>query len=94
LHEEDGYDPFTLSSKEGLEMLVLSRRAGEAIVVGEDVVLTVLSVQGSTIRLGIKAPADVAVDRQEVHERRRQFHEDPAPALRFAGEVAAWGRME
>jgi carbon storage regulator len=47
-------------------MLVISRKPGERIRVGEDVVVTVLEVSGSTVRLGIEAPGDVRILRQEV----------------------------
>jgi carbon storage regulator len=47
-------------------VLVLSRRAGESVVVGEDVTITVLEVRGDVVRLGIDAPRHVAVHRQEV----------------------------
>lgn len=52
-------------------MLVLSRKVGESIVVGGNIHLTVVAIQGETIRLGISAPEDVIVDRQEVHEKRK-----------------------
>jgi carbon storage regulator len=51
-------------------MLVLSRRCGEAIVIGGNIHVTLLSVQGDRVRLGITAARSVSVDRQEVHERR------------------------
>lgn len=51
-------------------MLVLTRKSGEAIVVGNGIVLTVLSVAPGRVRIGIQAPPSVAVDREEVHERR------------------------
>ncbi|MGE3621023.1 MAG: carbon storage regulator CsrA [Acidimicrobiia bacterium] len=47
-------------------MLVLTRRANESIVIGDDVVVTVLEVKGDQVRLGIRAPRSVAVHRQEV----------------------------
>lgn len=47
-------------------MLVLSRRVGEQIVIGEDVVLTVVEVRNDTVRLGIEAPRSIAVNRAEV----------------------------
>ncbi|ATY86021.1 carbon storage regulator [Kyrpidia spormannii] len=50
-------------------MLVLSRRAGEAIVIGEDVRVVVLEVRGEVVRLGIAAPRSVAVHREEVFEQ-------------------------
>jgi carbon storage regulator len=51
-------------------MLVLTRRRGETIVIDNMVHVTVLEVNGERVRLGVAAPRDVAVDRQEVHERR------------------------
>ena len=58
-------------------MLVLTRRVGEEIVIGGDIRVTVLTVQGAKIRLGITAPAGIRVDRQEVHQRRAQFSAGP-----------------
>ncbi len=51
-------------------MLVLSRRIEERIVIGDRIVLTVLSVQGNRVRIGIEAPVHVSVDRQEVRQRK------------------------
>ena len=51
-------------------MLVLTRRIGEAIVIEDDIRITVVSVRGDRVRLGITAPDFVQVDREEVHERR------------------------
>jgi len=51
-------------------MLVLTRRIGEAIVIGDAIRITVVAVKGDRVRLGVSAPDDVRVDRQEVHERR------------------------
>jgi carbon storage regulator len=53
-----------------LSMLVLSRRPGEEIVINDDIRLTVVSIKGDRIRLGISAPPHVQVDRAEVHERK------------------------
>lgn len=50
-------------------MLILTRRVGEAVVIGEDVSVTVLGVKGNQIRLGINAPKDVSVHRQEIYDR-------------------------
>jgi len=58
-------------------MLVLSRRVGETIVVGDDVRITVVAVQGKKVRLAISAPPDIAVDRQEVRERQAELHVQP-----------------
>ena len=51
-------------------MLVLSRKQGEQICIGKGVVLTVLSVHGGRVRLGIQAPREVTVDRQEIRQRK------------------------
>jgi carbon storage regulator len=51
-------------------MLVLSRRIGEEIIIGGNIHVTVVAVQGDRVRLGITAPRSVCVDRQEVRERR------------------------
>lgn len=48
-------------------MLVLSRRANESIVIGDDIVVTVLDVRGDQVRLGIDAPRHLAVHREEVY---------------------------
>jgi carbon storage regulator len=54
-------------------MLVLSRRVGEEIVINDNVRVTVVSVKGDRVRLGIVAPKDVHVDRAEIHQRRMEF---------------------
>ncbi len=48
-------------------MLVLTRRAGESVMIGDDVVITVLEVRGDVIRLGIRAPREIQVHREEVY---------------------------
>jgi carbon storage regulator len=50
-------------------VLILTRRAGEKLVIGENVTVTVLSVKGNQIRIGIEAPHDVSVNREEIHQR-------------------------
>jgi carbon storage regulator len=50
-------------------MLILTRKAGETIVINDHIRVTVLSVKGNQIRLGVEAPEDVPVHRQEIHER-------------------------
>jgi carbon storage regulator len=53
-------------------MLVLTRKEGETLRIGNGVAVTVVGVSGSQVRLGIQAPANVVVDRQEVAERKRR----------------------
>ncbi|OGI40892.1 MAG: carbon storage regulator [Candidatus Muproteobacteria bacterium RBG_16_62_13] len=50
-------------------MLILSRRVGEAVTIGTEVTITVLSVKGNQVRLGVQAPKSVAVHRQEIFNR-------------------------
>ena len=50
-------------------MLVLSRKLNESIVINDDIVVTVLGIQGDRVRLGIEAPGEIPVHRQEVYEK-------------------------
>lgn len=50
-------------------MLILTRRVGEKLIIGENVTVTVLGVKGNQIRIGIDAPRDVQVNREEVYQR-------------------------
>ena len=49
-------------------MLVLSRHRDESIIIGDDIVITVVDIRGDKVRLGIEAPSDIPVHRQEVYE--------------------------
>ena len=49
-------------------MLVLSRRRDESIIIGDNIVITVLDVRGDKVRIGINAPTDIPIHRQEVYE--------------------------
>ncbi|HEX4150678.1 MAG TPA: carbon storage regulator CsrA [Steroidobacteraceae bacterium] len=50
-------------------MLILTRRVGETVMIGNDVTVTVLGVKGNQVRIGVNAPKDVAVHREEIYER-------------------------
>ena len=50
-------------------MLILTRRVGETLVIGDDVSVTVLGVRGNQVRLGVNAPKDIAVHREEIYQR-------------------------
>jgi carbon storage regulator len=57
-------------------MLILTRRTGETIMIGNDVTVTVLGVKGNQVRFGINAPKNVAINREEIHERIKKEKED------------------
>ncbi|MFO0957125.1 MAG: carbon storage regulator CsrA [Isosphaeraceae bacterium] len=61
-------------------MLVLTRKVGERIMIGESIVLTVVRIQGDKIRLGIDAPQEVTIHREEIRERQHP----PAPTTPLA----------
>ena len=52
-------------------MLILTRRVGETLVIGDEVTVTVLGVRGNQVRLGVNAPKEVAVHREEIYQRIR-----------------------
>jgi carbon storage regulator len=53
-------------------MLILTRRVGETVMIGNEVTVTVLGVKGNQVRIGVNAPKDVAVHREEIYERIRR----------------------
>lgn len=73
-------------------MLILTRRVGETVMIGDDVSITVLSVKGNQVRVGINAPKHVGVHREEIYERIKreqrtaaaQSGEPPKPVPSFA----------
>ena len=67
-------------------MLVLSRHRDESIIIGDDIVITVVDIRGDKVRLGIQAPSSVSVHRQEIYEAIQR--EKGEPAARRAGEAS------
>ncbi len=57
-------------------MLILTRKIGETVVIGEDIVVTVLGVKGNQVRIGVKAPREVAVHREEIFDRIKRDGDD------------------
>jgi carbon storage regulator len=72
-------------------MLILTRRVGETVMIGDDVTITVLGVKGNQVRVGINAPKHVAVHREEIYERikREQHPDDVNDKPREAAEYAS-----
>ena len=58
-------------------MLILTRRVGETLMIGDDVQVTVLGVKGNQVRLGVNAPKEVAVHREEIYERIQLENAEP-----------------
>lgn len=62
-------------------MLVLTRKVGEQLVIDGNIVVTVISIDGGKVRLGVLAPKSVRVDREEVHQRRQEELNDSIHAV-------------
>jgi carbon storage regulator len=73
-------------------MLILTRRVGETLMVGDEVTVTVLGVKGNQVRIGVNAPKDVAVHREEIYQRiQREKLAELEAALQHAGHKSASG---
>ena len=61
-------------------MLILTRRVGETLMIGDNVTVTVLGVRGNQVRIGVNAPKDVTVHREEIYERIQKEKEGTPPS--------------
>ncbi len=70
-------------------MLILTRRIGETVVIGDDVDITVLGVKGNQVRLGVKAPKEVSVHREEIYERICRENDQQADGQMKVAEIGS-----
>ena len=57
-------------------MLILTRKVGESVLIGNDISITILSVRGNQVKLGVQAPKEVSVHREEIYQRIKQMKDE------------------
>ncbi|UDW83595.1 carbon storage regulator CsrA [Pasteurella canis] len=58
-------------------MLILTRKVGESLLIGDDISIMILNIRGNQVKIGIKAPKDVSVHREEIYQRIKQALDEP-----------------
>ncbi len=72
-------------------MLILTRRVGETLMIGDEVTVTVLGVKGNQVRIGVRAPKTVSVHREEIYERIRAEQGGDKPDRDYENSAAVAG---
>ena len=75
-------------------MLILTRRVGETVMIGDEVTVTVLGVKGNQVRIGVNAPKTVAVHREEIFERIKREQDGDAPVAAGSSTAASGSKHE
>ena len=68
-------------------MLILTRRVGESLMIGDNVNVTVLGIKGNQVRLGVNAPKEVSVHREEIYQRIQREHTDVKPSDALVDDI-------
>ena len=69
-------------------MLILTRRVGESLVIGNDITVTVLSVKGNQVRIGVNAPQEVPIHREEIHRQMKIGEGQQSPGVTWNADAS------